>query len=78
MRAMQRDIVKLMGYIGTACFLAMPYSLQWSEGLFLILAVSGNALLLPQVYGAKQWNLVALNVVGGTGYIINLIQSLCQ
>ena len=73
---MKGGTLKVMGYIGTACFLVMPYTLSYSYGLFLAFAVSGNVLLLPQVYKAKAYNLVALNIIGGFGYIINAINLL--
>lgn len=72
----QENLIKLMGYVGTLCFLIMPYTLQYNYGLFLFFAVSGNALLLPQVWKAKQWNLVALNIIGGAGYLMNVITNL--
>lgn len=62
---------KILSYIGTACFLVMPYTISHSYSLFLFLAISGNLLLLPQVYHLKQYNLVALNIIGGAGYLIN-------
>jgi hypothetical protein len=73
---MTEQMVKILGYMGTLCFLVMPYTLQFSYGMFLFFAVSGNVLLLPQVYKAKQWNLVALNIIGGAGYIINVFTNL--
>ena len=76
MTELKRNCVKIMGYMGTMCFLIMPYTLQYSYTLFLFFAVSGNALLLPQVFKARQWNLVALNIIGGAGYIMNVITNL--
>jgi len=70
---MREGTLKVMAYIGTLCFLVMPYTISHSYKLFLVFAVCGNLFLLPQVYKAKQYNLVALNVIGGTGYIINVI-----
>jgi len=63
------QIVKAMGTVGTLCFLGMPYA--FGTDYFLPLAVGGNLLLLPQVYVAKQWNLVLLNIVGGGKYLFN-------
>ena len=65
------DLVRTLGTIGTICFLAMPYF--FNTPYFLPLAVAGNLLLLPQVYKAKQWNLVLLNIVGGGKYLYELI-----
>jgi hypothetical protein len=70
---MNEQTVKLMAYLGTLCFLVMPYTISHNYGLFLFFAVSGNVLLLPQVLRAKQYNLVALNIIGGIGYLINSI-----
>jgi len=64
---------KILGYIGTLCFLVMPYTISHSYELFLAFAIGGNLFLLPQVYKAKQYNLVGLNIIGGIGYIINAI-----
>lgn len=65
------DTVKTLGTIGTLCFLAMPYF--FLTPYFLPLAVAGNVLLLPQVYRAKQWNLVLLNIIGGGRYFYELL-----
>jgi len=65
---MRERTIKVLGNIGTLCFLTMPYAYD-TEMLFLSLAVSGNLLLLPQVIYYKQYNLVFLNVVGGSRYI---------
>ena len=70
---MKEETNKILGYVGTLCFLVMPYTLPHSYGLFLTFAICGNLLLLPQVYKAKQYNLVGLNIIGGAGYIINAI-----
>ena len=68
---MIQDMVRTLGTIGTICFLAMPYS--FGTEYFLPLAVSGNLLLLAQVYRARQWNLVMLNIIGGGRYLYELI-----
>lgn len=68
---MIRDLIKTAGTLGTICFLVMPYAFHTSY--FLPLAVAGNVLLLPQVYRAKQWNLVLLNLIGGGRYFYELI-----
>jgi len=66
-----RESVRAFGTIGTLCFLCMPYA--FGTIYFLPLAVSGNVLLLPQVYRAKQYNLVLLNVIGGSKYLYELL-----
>lgn len=68
---MIRDLIKTSGTLGTICFLIMPYT--FATDYFLPLAVAGNVLLLPQVYRAKQWNLVLLNLIGGGRYLYELI-----
>ena len=63
-----------VAWIGTAMLMVGPYLLSYQIG-FIINAV-GIMLLTPQVYKAKQWNLVILNVVSSTGYwlqILNII-----
>jgi len=65
------DLVKTLGTIGSLCFLTMPY--MFNTPYFLPLAVAGNVLLLPQVFRAKQWNLVLLNIVGGGKYLYEFI-----
>jgi len=63
-----------IAWIGTALLMVGPYLLSYKIG-FIINAV-GIMLLTPQVYKAKQWNLVILNVVSSTGYwlqIFNII-----
>lgn len=67
---MREQITKALGTIGTLCFLIMPYTMD--TVFFLPLAVMGNLLLLPQVFLAKQYNLVLLNVVALLGYGIKL------
>ena len=66
-----KESVRAFGTIGTLCFLAMPYA--FGTDYFLPLAVSGNLLLLPQVWRAKQYNLVLLNVIGGSKYLYELL-----
>ena len=63
-----------VAWIGTALLMVGPYLLSYQIG-FIINAV-GIMLLTPQVYKAKQWNLVFLNIVSSTGYwlqIFNII-----
>ena len=63
-----------LAYMGTGILLVAPYLVSYQIGFFL-LAV-GITLLTPQVYKAKQWNLVLLNcssIIGYTLQIFNLI-----
>ena len=70
---MRGQIIKVASYIGTGCFLVMPYVLDHNYGLFLAMAFLGNILILPQVWEGKQYNLVGLNITGAVGYFINII-----
>ena len=73
-RAQMTSWATNVAWIGTAFLLFGPYLLQYRIG-FILNAV-GIMLLTPQVYKAKQWNLVFLNIVSSTGYwlqIFNLI-----
>ena len=63
-----------LAYMGTGILLVAPYLVSYQIG-FILLTV-GIALLTPQVYKAKQWNLVLLNcssIIGYTLQIFNLI-----
>jgi len=63
-----------LAYMGTGILLVAPYLVSYQIG-FILLAV-GITLLTPQVYKAKQWNLVLLNcssIIGYTLQIFNLI-----
>ena len=73
---MKEQTSKILGYTGTLFILLMPYVLTYSHTMFLIFAILGNVLLMPQVYTCKQWNLVALNLVGCIGYVINLVTNI--
>lgn len=68
---MINDVSRCLGTMGTLCFLFMPYA--FNTNYFLPLAICGNLMLLPQVYRAKQWNLVLLNVVGGGKYLYEFV-----
>ena len=65
---MRGRTVKILGNLGTLCFLIMPYIYE-NEAMFLAAAILGNVLLLPQVIYYKHYNLILLNVVGGSRYI---------
>lgn len=59
-----------VAWIGTGLLMIGPYLLGYKIG-FIINAV-GITLLTPQVYKAKQWNLVILNVTSTTGYLLQI------
>ena len=62
-----------LGYIGTGFIMIAPYILnQGSIGP--ILYIIGGLICTPQLWLAKQWNLVAVNInvmIGYTLYLIN-------
>ena len=66
--------VNKLAYMGTGILLVAPYLVSYTVGFILL--VVGIAMLTPQVYKAKQWNLVLLNISSIIGYtlqIFNLI-----
>ena len=61
------------GYMGSAFIMMSPYLLTY-DNIGAYTYVIGALLTLPQVWVAKQWNIVALNLnllVGYGLYIIN-------
>lgn len=63
-----------LAYMGTGILMIAPYLVSYQIG-FILLAL-GIALLTPQVWKAKQWNLVLLNfssIIGYTLQIFNVI-----
>lgn len=63
-----------LGYMGTAFIMMSPYLLKYDDlGAYTYLV--GAVLSLPQVWLAKQWNLVVVNfnlLIGYGLYLINL------
>lgn len=62
-----------LGYMGTAFIMLAPYLLS-SSNVGSIVYIIGGLLCTPQVWVAKQWNLVAVNlnvIIGYTIYFIN-------
>lgn len=60
-----------LAYMGTGILLVAPYLLSYKIG-FVLLSL-GIAMLTPQVYKAKQYNLVLLNVSSITGYTLQAL-----
>ena len=61
-----------LGYMGSAFIMMSPYLLPYGIGGYTYLA--GALCSLPQVWIAKQWNLVAINfnlLIGYGIYIFN-------
>ena len=66
-------IANRSGYMGSAFIMMSPYLLTY-DNIGAYTYVIGALLTLPQVWVAKQWNIVALNInllVGYGLYIIN-------
>ena len=59
-----------LGYMGTGFFITAPHLLPQSSGM--IVYIFAGLLSLPQVFVAKQWNLVAVNLNVMMAYLILL------
>ncbi len=59
-----------LGYMGAAFIMISPYLLPDTIGA--ITYIIGGVLALPQVFVAKQWNLVIVNLNVTLGYLIYL------
>tara|TARA_R100000951_G_scaffold33872_4_gene28926 strand:+ start:703 stop:957 length:255 start_codon:yes stop_codon:yes gene_type:complete len=59
-----------LGYMGAGFIMISPYLLPDSIGA--VTYVFGGLLSLPQVFVAKQWNLVIVNINVTLGYLIYL------
>ena len=64
------DITDKVAYMGTGVLLVAPYLVSYQIG-FILLAL-GITMLTPQVYKAKQWNLVLLNISSVIGYTLQI------
>jgi len=60
-----------LGYFGTAFIMISPYLLPYGD-IGAITYIIGGVVCTPQVWLAKQWNLVAVNVNVIVGYLIYL------
>jgi hypothetical protein len=61
-----------LGYMGTAFIMMSPYLLKYDDlGAYTYLA--GAVLSIPQVFLAKQWNLVVVNINLLIGYGLYLL-----
>jgi len=49
-----------LGYMGTGFFITAPHLLPQSSGM--VVYIFAGLLSLPQVFVAKQWNLVLVNL----------------
>jgi len=60
-----------LGYMGAAFIMMSPYLLPYGN-IGAITYIIGGVLAIPQVWIAKQWNLVIVNINVTIGYIIYL------
>ena len=61
-----------LGYMGTGFIMMSPYLLSYGS-IGAVPYVIGGILCMPQVWVAKQWNLVAININVSIGYLIYLL-----
>ena len=61
-----------LGYMGSAFIMLSPYILNYGN-IGAITYILGGLLLTPQVWIAKQWNLVIININLVIGYIIYIL-----
>ena len=61
-----------IGYMGSAFIMLSPYLLKY-DNIGAITYIIGALLLTPQVFLAKQWNIVILNLNIIIGYLIYII-----
>ena len=67
-------IANRLGYMGTAFIMISPYLLPYGN-IGAITYIIGGIVSTPQVWVAKQWNLVAVNLNVMIGYLIYLISN---
>ena len=65
-------IANRAGYMGSAFIMMSPYLLKY-DNLGAYTYVIGALLTIPQVWIAKQWNIVALNINLLIGYGLYII-----
>lgn len=68
----EERLANRFGYMGTAFIMMSPYLLSY-DGLGAYTYLIGAALSIPQVWLAKQWNLVVVNVNLLIGYGLYLL-----
>ena len=66
-------IANRAGYMGTAFIMMSPYLLRY-DNMGAYTYVIGALLTIPQVWIAKQWNIVALNINLLIGYGLYIIR----
>ena len=61
-----------LGYMGTGFFITAPHLLPQDSGM--VAYIFAGLLSLPQVFVAKQWNLVIVNLNVMMAYLILLLK----
>lgn len=61
-----------LGYMGTSFIMMSPYLLNY-DNIGAITYVIGGVLSIPQVFIAKQWNLVLVNLNVTLGYLLYIL-----
>jgi len=64
-------IANRLGYMGTGFIMLAPYILS-AGNVGPVIYIIGGLISTPQVWLAKQWNLVAVNINVMIGYTIYL------
>jgi hypothetical protein len=65
-------IANRLGYMGAGFIMISPYLLPYGD-IGAITYIIGGLLSTPQVFVAKQWNLVVVNLNVTVGYLIYLM-----
>ena len=58
--------------MGTAFIMMSPYLLKYGD-IGAVTYVIGGILSIPQVFVAKQWNIVAVNLNVTIGYLLYIL-----
>jgi len=61
-----------LGYMGTGFIMISPYLMSY-DNIGAVTYVIGGIICIPQVWVAKQWNLVAVNINVSIGYALYLL-----
>ena len=67
-------IAQRLGYMGTAFIMIAPYILKAGD-IGPTIYIIGGLISIPQVWLAKQWNLVAVNINVMIGYSIYFLNN---
>ena len=67
-------IAQRLGYMGTAFIMLAPYILKAGD-IGPTIYIIGGLISIPQVWLAKQWNLVAVNINVMIGYLLYVMSN---